>query len=116
MINLDGYCPMGCGQTLRAEETKLVNRVICWAPACPDPLAAQKILQDSETEHVVRFSFHSEGFTIRHPLRERLDDALLYCKLTDFCFKLSQAPNGVPGSYRAILEEDAWIFQRIDAA
>ena len=116
MINIDGYCPVGCGRTLRAEENRAVNRVICWAPACPDPTAAQKILQDPETEHIVRFSFHSDGFSIRHPLRERLNDELLYCKLTDFCSKLSQPPNGVSGSYRALLQEDAWVFQRIDAA
>jgi hypothetical protein len=114
MINIDGYCPMGCGQTLRAEQDRAVNRIICWGSKCPDPMAAQKVLQNSETEHIVRFSFGSDGFTIRHPLRERLDDALLYCKLTDFCSGLPGPPDGVPGSYRATPEADVWAFERME--
>jgi hypothetical protein len=47
MINLDGYCPRGCGQTLRAEETRAVNRIVCWGQDCPEPLAAQKKLENS---------------------------------------------------------------------
>jgi hypothetical protein len=116
MINIDGYCPLGCGQTLRAEETKLVNRVICWAATCPDPLAAQKILQDPMTEHIVRFSFSGSGFTVKHPLRERLDDALLYCELAQICGAMPEPPGGVAGSYLVRLEEENWTFERIDAA
>jgi hypothetical protein len=48
----------------------------CW-PDCPRPTAAHEILADRETEHIVDLG--TEGFTLRHPLRERLDDALMDC-------------------------------------
>lgn len=71
-----GYCPMGCGQTLMLGEGGFVT---CSLLACPDPSAVATILDDGETEHVVKFE--RSTFTVRHPLRERLGDRLMACEL-----------------------------------
>lgn len=112
MILLQGFCPMGCGQTLYAEDMKVENRVICLGSDCPRPLAAQEILSDGETGHVVRFG--SDGFTVRHPLKERLSKELFDCMLHRACADLDQPPNNRPGTYRARLEEGILVVSRIE--
>lgn len=111
MINIEGFCPMGCGPTLRAEETRAVNKIVCWHENCPEPLAAQRILNDEETEHVIRFS--GSGFTIRHPLRERLDDGLMNCELHLTCIAMPGPPEGKTGTFRALEKNGAWTFRAI---
>jgi hypothetical protein len=82
---ITGYCPMGCGETLIRD--RLLNvvpgapigAIRCNAPDCPRPTAVAEILADPETEHVVVLD-HG-GFSVKHPLRERLDDELLGCWL-----------------------------------
>lgn len=70
-----GYCP-ACGyKSLRLKDFLL----FCSRPDCPRPSAAEEILRDAETEHIVQLKVAT--FTVRHPLRERLDDALLKCSL-----------------------------------
>lgn len=71
-----GYCPMGCGQTLYLGDGDYVT---CMKLECPVPDAVSTLLDDRETEHQVRLT--EDGFTIRHPLRERLGDALMKCDL-----------------------------------
>lgn len=91
-----GFCPMGCGQTLQ-----LVGyTVTCRAGGCPRPAAAAEILAEAETEHVVELGEHQ--FSVLHPLRERLDTALLVCPLADWVGR--QAPADLPrGRFRARL-------------
>ena len=51
-------------------------------------------------------------FTIRHPLRERLDDALLRCALHTLLAS-DDAPDLAPGRYRADTDSQAaWFFER----
>lgn len=114
MILLEGYCPRGCGQTLYAEEMNVSNRIICMGEACDDPVAVNKLLQDSETEHVVRFSLHD--FTVRHPLRERIGDELMDCDAHTECSSLRCPPEGEPGLYRMYRDQDGYgeyRFERI---
>lgn len=112
MIRIRGYCPMGCGQTLMAEEGRAENQVVCWSGSCPEPLAVQRILEDPETEHVVQFS--GGGFTILHPVRERLDNKLLACELHLFCMDFSGPPDGRGGTFRAMQEGEGWVLERTD--
>lgn len=112
MILLDGYCPRGCGQTLYAEENNLSNRVICLGDSCPDPEAVNKILQDEETQHLVRFVM--DAFTVRHPLRERIDDELMDCPVSVFCSSLPGPPDGVGGLYRVRPDGDGYFFERVE--
>lgn len=102
-------CP-ACGQnTLATAPITLPQRedylqegegIACTNTDCWRPSAAQEILADRETEHVV--SFDETGFVIRHPLRERLDDALLYCELHEECQEMGSPPEEGPGRYRAV--------------
>lgn len=101
---VNGFCPMGCGQTLW---TMSGDNIECIASDCPDPHAVAKILEDRETEHVVHFG--RTVFTVRHPLRERLGDQLLRCELHNYCFNLD-GPPVPPGSYRATGDGDQWDF------
>lgn len=78
MPKVKGYCPMGCGQTLVHDS----GEVVCTDYQCPRPWASTELLNDPETGHVVDLDEH--GFTVRHPLRERLDDELLSCDLHEW--------------------------------
>jgi hypothetical protein len=89
-------CPMGCGETLHLMSGGLI---MCLARGCPDQGAAQKILSDRETEHVVVFG--EDLFTVRHPLRERIGDGLLSCEVHDMCWRMDGPPGGAAGRYRA---------------
>jgi Family of unknown function (DUF6085) len=59
-------------------------------------------------DHMVQFS--DKTFTIRHPLRERLDDQLLSCEISERFADLS-GPPVQPGRYRVITHgEGDWRF------
>lgn len=106
-MKINGYCPMGCGATLGV----LSDRVIaCTGPDCPRPLAAAQVLDDAETEHLVEFG--DEAFTVRHPLRERLDDQLMDCWLHEHIASLA-GPPVAPGRYRALEGDGGWLWEAI---
>ncbi|MET7477976.1 DUF6085 family protein [Streptomyces sp. NPDC005648] len=109
-MRVPGYCPMGCGQTLERRGTDGV--IQCQATRCPRVYAVQDLLTDRETEHIVQFD--TTGFTVRHPLRERIGDALMQCTLHRHCASLS-GPPADPGRYRAVRVDGEWRFQRLDA-
>lgn len=112
MTPLHGHCPHGCGETLFVYD----GRIICAGEACDDDEAVNKILQDGETEHIVRFSRHS--FTVRHPLRERIGDELMNCEVHLECGALMGPPEGEPGLYRVYPDHDRrgeYRFERISA-
>lgn len=80
LVPVAGFCPMGCGpETLILVPPNGV--IMCIKKGCPGPHAVAQILADQESEHVV--SFRAREFAIRHPLRERLGDALLDCGLLE---------------------------------
>lgn len=95
MIIVAGYCPMGCGQTLFLGAG---GHVTCSLIGCPRPTAVDELLHDQEIEHLVKFG--EDTFTVRHPLHERLDDALMTCSLHTYIAGLDGLPMR-PGRYRA---------------
>lgn len=103
-MHVEGYCP-ACG----AHSLMLASggHVTCGALRCPDPCAADTILSEQETEHIVVFT--AEGFTVKHPLRERVNDELLTCELHLHIANLDGPPS-VPGTYRAFLAAGRWTF------
>ncbi|MGC9540200.1 DUF6085 family protein [Streptomyces sp. UG1] len=108
MADIQGHCP-ACGwSTLFVGDGGYLT---CSRLECPQPDAAHRILADRETDHIVQFD--DEGFTIRHPLRERLDDALMRCDLHLYCASLPGPPQP-PGRYRAVARDGDWLFQRFD--
>lgn len=97
-----GCCPMGCGETLALRD----GQIACLGTDCPEPAAVATILADPETDHLVRIN--ETSFSVRHPLRERLADALLTCGLTAQLGR--DVP--VPGAYRASWSDKRrrWLF------
>lgn len=74
MIILEGlFCPQCGGPTLGVSG----NHIQCTNINCELPEAAERILSDRETEHVV--VMEPSSWSMKHPLRERLDDELLTC-------------------------------------
>jgi hypothetical protein len=109
-MQIAGNCPMGCGGGLILSE---LGEIFCADLLCPRPAAAAQILADAESEHIVTFT--AGGFTIRHPLRERLDDALLQCELHEHLAS-RDAPLMPPGTYRAQSprpgRESGWYWEQ----
>ncbi|GAA0374812.1 hypothetical protein GCM10009530_26670 [Microbispora corallina] len=96
---------MGCGRTLFVADGGYIT---CSYLHCPRPTAVADLLEDRETEHIVQF--HAETFTVRHPLRERLDDALMSCDLHDHIHGLDGPPVR-PGRYRARNSDGRWTWE-----
>jgi hypothetical protein len=108
VTDVRGNCPMGCDEGLIIGEG---GRIWCGNLLCPQPDAAARILEDAETEHLV--TFDGDGFTIRHPLRERLDDELMSCLLHQWCATLRPDLIPPPGAYRALETPGGWIWERL---
>jgi hypothetical protein len=102
---------MGCGRTLYLAST---GNIVCSRFKCPDHLAVTRILDNKETEHIVKFE-DGDRFTVKHPLRERIEDDLMNCELCAYLEGLSFAPVEAPGTYRAThLHKVQWAWERID--
>lgn len=102
---------MGCGNTLFLGSG---GHVTCSWSRCPEPTAAGLILDEPETEHIVTFS-DLGGFSIRHPLRDRVElDDLGDCNLHLYLASLS-GPPVKPGRYRASRPERGgdWGFEEL---
>lgn len=114
MVDIRGYCPMGCGETLSVLDAyPLGERIECTEAACPDPLAATKILDDPETEHIV--TIYTATFTIRHPLRERIGNGLDHCTMHQRLVDLDEPPVP-PGTYRVTVNPDGlWCWTAVTA-
>jgi hypothetical protein len=98
-----GYCPMGCGRTLFLGAS---GHVTCSGAHCPRPDAVDVLLGDRETEHVVELG--AWGFSVQHPLRERLDGALFGCGL-HAAIAEQDGPPEVPGHrYRVRAFDQPW--------
>lgn len=93
---VSGYCPMGCGPTLFLGSGGYVT---CSLDVCPQPDAASEILADGEAHHIVKIS--EAEFTVRHPLRERLNDELMRCSLHAWTADHGGPPKRI-GTYRVL--------------
>lgn len=91
---------MGCGTTLHLNTVN--GFIVCLNAKCPDEGAAQKILSDPESEHIVFFG--QDSFTVRHPLRDRLGD-LPACPVHTLCAGSGGPPGGKAGEYRARVDD-----------
>jgi Family of unknown function (DUF6085) len=111
-MNLQGYCPMGCGSTLGVVSTPTeVNRIMCTNKDCPNPWAVDQVIANPETEHIVEFE--EQHFSVKHPLRERIDDKLFECTLHQDIRDLS-GPPVKPGKYRVTWNGDPdWGYEEL---
>jgi len=112
---VDGICP-ACGKQYlgiavwhRSEEA---SRVHCWNILCPDPKAVWKILNRPDTDHVAWFGQH--GWTLQHPLKERVDDKLASCPATAWMQRHIPAEADRPGLYRMTEDGDGWCFAPLE--
>jgi hypothetical protein len=94
MMDVEGLCPMGCGKTLHVNTGNGV--VHCIERRCPDPDAVTKLLGNEQSVHHVVNMRSDGGFTMKHPLRERLEDELFECELHEL---LASAPPPLSGKY-----------------
>lgn len=102
-----GFCPMGCGRTVGVVDGRL--KCLGGDELCPRPHAAAELLAEEETEHII--AFDAEGWTIQHPLRERLDDGLFSCELTAFLrVAMRTGPPNPLGRYRATCSRGNWTM------
>jgi hypothetical protein len=110
MMTIKGYCPMGCGQTLFIGKGGYIT---CSFIHCPDPSYVSDLLEDRQTEHIVKFT--EDGFTVQHPLRERKND-LMSCDLHVRLMQLDGAPVK-PGTYLFMPNATGkpWSFKPIEA-
>lgn len=116
MLKIDGArCPE-CGGELEVqpvfsdEVADDHGELSCLRVDCKRPRAAGELLADPETEHIVVFDEH--GFTIQHPLRERLDAELFTCGLHEH-LRAHDGPPGAPGRYRARSSYGHWTLESL---
>ncbi|MEU6674808.1 DUF6085 family protein [Streptomyces sp. NPDC046925] len=109
MTDVQGHCP-ACGRaSLFLGEGGYVT---CSIRECPQPDAVSELLADRETEHIVQLA--EEGWTVRHPLIERLDDALMGCQLNAYMSTFDR-PDEL-GTFRAELgkyEAGLWNWEKL---
>lgn len=108
--HMKGFCPLGCPDGLVVGPDRF--SLMCPSPTCPRPNAVMEILTD--TEHIIVIK-DGGMYTIRHPLKERLDDELMTCffqsRLNTYC-AFYYLPE--PGRYRAIPSDGGWTWTLLD--
>lgn len=103
-----GYCPACGGESLFLAAGGYVT---CSRLECPRPAAVDELLEDRETEHIV--VLRDRDFTVRHPLRERLDDQLLTCVIHQRITSLNGPPAQL-GTYRVtVLPGGSWMWEEV---
>lgn len=102
-----GYCPICGSASLMLGEGGYIT---CTRADCPRPDAVADLLADRQTEHIVWI--RDDGYTVRHPLRERLADQLLTCKVDEYMAELPRAPLA-PGKY-LLCDSVPWAWSRLN--
>jgi len=102
-----GYCPNGCGETLYLADG---GQIMCSTNKCPDPLAVSKLLIGDQKDHIVTLS--DSGFTVQHPLRERVDGKLHECNLYRDLSNAGQ-PDLPNGRYAVTKTKRGWTFNAL---
>lgn len=103
-MDVVGFCPMGCGQTLFLGDDGYVT---CSYLECPNPTAVCEVLADGDTRHLIKVE--ETTFSVQHPLRERLDGKLFDCTVHQQ-IKALAGPPMPPGLYRVALSDDGRIL------
>lgn len=109
--HVTGSCP-ACGRS--ALVLSPAGEVTCTHLGCERPDTVARLLADpDQRSHIVDLG--PATFSLRHPLAERLDDALHACPLHAWLQSLP-GPPAAPGRYRASAADGAlaWNLERID--
>jgi hypothetical protein len=106
-----GFCP-ACGhKSLRLSVVGGAGYITCSRLECPEPNLVTDLLDNRETEHIVTIT--EEGWTIRHPIRELIDDRFMHCDLHEYMVSIAGPPI-VPGRYRVSRDDETWSWYRLD--
>jgi hypothetical protein len=100
IADMQAPCPMCRERKLHLMPSGLVR---CLGQACPRPTAAQEILDGDVGADIVQID--GDGFSILHPLRERLQGGLFDCPVNRALLAMSEPPV-LPGRYRVTFGED----------
>ncbi len=93
---VNGCCPSCGGRQLFVFDD---GQLLCRQEGCALPSAASQILnQGGETGHILES--RNDGWTIMHPLRERLEGALFRCEVADTVNTIG--PPAMLGYYRIL--------------
>lgn len=106
-LKVQGYCPMGCGETLEVNKRGAVS---CGGGDCMDPHAVQEILNQSEHRHILNID--TAGWTLKHPLAERVQDELFECPIGArmHVVALDRVEHG---RYAVSLDDDQWKWEKL---
>lgn len=121
LIDVQGWCPMGCGRTLHLNMD--TGQIFCINRKCSRPLAVTELIsREGETHHTV--AVRAGDFEIKHPLMERVTGSLLDCLLQRWLNGLD-GPPVVPGTYHVkpfqgstmvtghdVSVFDNWLFEK----
>ena len=109
--SIQGHCPHGCGATL--EVNIVTGQLSCSNGECPNPNAVQAILDHNEPNHIVRIE--EEGWVIKHPLLERVEDRLFDCEVGRTLAMLPPPRNHWrPGDYEVTINDDgSWNWKKL---
>lgn len=106
VISVAGNCPACGGRSLALTGD---DELACIYQGCPRPSAVHELLSREQiSSHRVRIE--EGGFSIEHPLVERLDGQLFTCALHVWLLESFQAPRD-PGNYLVHpLADGGWIY------
>lgn len=94
--HVTGHCP-ACGRS--SLFLSPAGEVICTHLGCNRPDTVTRLIADpNPLEHIVVLDHIT--FSVRHPIAERIDDALMSCSLHPWLQALP-GPPAPPGRYRA---------------
>jgi len=110
MLVVRGNCP-ACGQSEIYYWDGLLR---CEGKGCPNPDAAQLILNNADPSHI--FALHDLGrrayHTIQHPLLERVDGSLFNCQfIKALRYSITEPPGFTPGKYRVTFDGEAFAWR-----
>ncbi len=106
-VTVMGFCPACGGESLFLGDGGYVT---CGRVECPRPDAVSEILSEREIHHIVHL--YEATFTVLHPLRERLDQALLTCDLHAILAG-ADGPPAAPGTYRVYSKNGLRMWDRL---
>jgi len=116
MIPVKGRCP-ACG----ASELRygFQGHIECQNMDCDNRYAVDILLSDPEiTEHLVKVVGQpgrlALSWTLRHPLIERLNDALFGCELGAILAEYGVPDKLTPGLYRAVDTTTGWEYSLVE--
>lgn len=89
LIDVKGWCPMGCGRTLHLNMDTGV--IFCISKKCHRPEAVTELIRNPWTKHHT-VVFKGTGFEIKHPMSERVTGSLLACTLQRWLNTLDGPP------------------------